>query len=524
MAAFGDAILSLLRKDDPRQAILAQLGGQGSTPVAGDRTQGGAATGGGTAAPAAASQPAQAPASQPEAYQSPPQLVDLYMKLADRQRKSDLIDRGIGLVGASLAQEQNRAGILSMFGGGGGENPADFISTVMDAQKQNQELAAKAAQRAALPAIASKYGLDLPTAQYLFDTGKLDSVIAEAEKADNQLVQGNDGKYYLVDKKTGSFGEGIGPEKEREIELVDDPATGGKIAVYKDTKERVGKNDIAGTGATNAEQELSAANRAREARGEPPLTLEQWKRIGNTQTVQTASNVDLDGTVFPDPPTDTVWARDEKGAIKKDERGVPISEPIKGSKRYDDAQKAAAEAADAAAAGGKRTDARVQTADIVTDDISRLKTLISNESKSWLPVTGVGSYLSGVRGTDAYNAEGLVTTIKANLGFDKLQAMREASPTGAALGPVSDFENTLLQSVMGNLDLGQDESQVVYNLDRINEIYKGIIEGRFVTKGPDGTTIPNQEEVRKVLQKSDINRVGNQEMSDDDIIKKWLPK
>jgi len=102
--------------------------------------------------------------------------------------------------------------------------------------------------------------------------------------------------------------------------------------------------------------------------------------------------------------------------------------------------------------------------------------------------------------------------------------MREASPTGAALGPVSDFENTLLQSVAGSLDLGQGRKQLEYNLDRIQRIYQNIIDGKYVTKTPDGKLVPN-DEFRKELNAIDRDRAASQEnISDDDLIKKWLPK
>lgn len=86
--------------------------------------------------------------------------------------------------------------------------------------------------------------------------------------------------------------------------------------------------------------------------------------------------------------------------------------------------------------------------------------------------TGFGSYLSGVPTTDARDLAATLDTIKANIGFDKLQAMREASPTGGALGQVSERENLLLQSVLGSMDQGQSQEQFVQNLERIREIIK----------------------------------------------------
>jgi hypothetical protein len=72
----------------------------------------------------------------------------------------------------------------------------------------------------------------------------------------------------------------------------------------------------------------------------------------------------------------------------------------------------------------------------------------------------LGSLTSAVPGTPAYNLARTLDTIKANIGFNKLQQMRNNSPTGGALGQVSDFENRLLQSVYGSLEQAQSPAQL----------------------------------------------------------------
>src|SRR5690606_3574220 len=78
---------------------------------------------------------------------------------------------------------------------------------------------------------------------------------------------------------------------------------------------------------------------------------------------------------------------------------------------------------------------------------------------------------------NARNLDALLTTVKANVGFDRLQAMREASPTGGALGAVSDFENRQLQATLGNLEQSQTPDQLKYNLQRFKDTYLDIIHG-----------------------------------------------
>lgn len=92
-----------------------------------------------------------------------------------------------------------------------------------------------------------------------------------------------------------------------------------------------------------------------------------------------------------------------------------------------------------------------------------------SKANGW--TTGLwGSAASKVPGTAAHGMMNDLNTIKANLGFDKLQAMRDASPTGGALGQVSEMENILLQSVWGSIEQSQTQEELVQNLNRIKSI------------------------------------------------------
>lgn len=88
--------------------------------------------------------------------------------------------------------------------------------------------------------------------------------------------------------------------------------------------------------------------------------------------------------------------------------------------------------------------------------------------------TGAGAYLANVKGTDAYNLSKTLDTIKSNIGFDKLQEMRTQSPTGSALGRVTNFEMQTLQNVVASLDQGQTEDQLNLHLDIAEKIMKHI--------------------------------------------------
>lgn len=78
----------------------------------------------------------------------------------------------------------------------------------------------------------------------------------------------------------------------------------------------------------------------------------------------------------------------------------------------------------------------------------------------------VGSF---VPGSDANDLEQRLVTIKANLGFDKLQDMRNNSPTGGALGSIAVQELQALQSVWNNLEQSQSKAQFDDNLRSLKE-------------------------------------------------------
>lgn len=84
----------------------------------------------------------------------------------------------------------------------------------------------------------------------------------------------------------------------------------------------------------------------------------------------------------------------------------------------------------------------------------------------------LGGQISKIPGTPAYDLSKTLDTIKANIGFDRLQEMRDSSPTGGALGQVSERENTLLQAVWGALEQSQSEKQFRQNLQRVKKQVK----------------------------------------------------
>lgn len=80
---------------------------------------------------------------------------------------------------------------------------------------------------------------------------------------------------------------------------------------------------------------------------------------------------------------------------------------------------------------------------------------------------GLGSLLGAIPGTDARDFSAQLKTLKSNLAFNELAAMRAASKTGGALGAVSDRELALLESTIGALDEGQSPQNLKEQLTKI---------------------------------------------------------
>ncbi len=78
---------------------------------------------------------------------------------------------------------------------------------------------------------------------------------------------------------------------------------------------------------------------------------------------------------------------------------------------------------------------------------------------------------SEVPGSEAYNLEATVNKIISNIGFNELQAMRAASPTGGALGQVAVQELEMLQSVLGSIDINQGTAELRQNLNDVRTHY-----------------------------------------------------
>jgi hypothetical protein len=84
--------------------------------------------------------------------------------------------------------------------------------------------------------------------------------------------------------------------------------------------------------------------------------------------------------------------------------------------------------------------------------------------------TGGLSVFPNAPGSNASDAAAVLESLKAKTAFDALQAMRNASKTGGALGSVSDAEGKRLENSISALEKSQSTKQFKAELTKL-ELY-----------------------------------------------------
>ncbi len=140
----------------------------------------------------------------------------------------------------------------------------------------------------------------------------------------------------------------------------------------------------------------------------------------------------------------------------------------------------------------------------INDAIKILKDTPSAAGMFGKAIKGIPSPVPGTQ-NPAFTLSELLKSIKANIGFDELQKLREMSPTGGALGQVAVQELEYLQALLGSLEQGLDDKTLIKNLstmrDRLLELQK--FRAKEITSLKVGS--PLNTEVPKHLFKKVIN-------------------
>ena len=118
---------------------------------------------------------------------------------------------------------------------------------------------------------------------------------------------------------------------------------------------------------------------------------------------------------------------------------------------------------------------RKQTStDVITNAAANARQLI----KSGTMTTGtLGRIASNLTESDAAELRRQVDVLKSNATIENLTAMRQASPTGGALGSVTEKEGAMLAAAAGAIDPNAGNQQVAKQLDNYERTLLRVIHG-----------------------------------------------
>jgi hypothetical protein len=141
----------------------------------------------------------------------------------------------------------------------------------------------------------------------------------------------------------------------------------------------------------------------------------------------------------------------------------------------------------------------------VTDSLRQATTAMDTIKRAYNELnwanTGMVGAVSDVLpgGGWAKDARALIKTLQSGLAASALQAMRDASKTGGALGNVSDKDLELLQTKIVNLDPNQSEEQLREQLRVIYDELNSALQTRVVTFDRYYADVPGAETPELVL-------------------------
>lgn len=151
----------------------------------------------------------------------------------------------------------------------------------------------------------------------------------------------------------------------------------------------------------------------------------------------------------------------------------------------------------------------------------------AGDNNGWFETGYTGSLNRKRPGTAAYDLAADLETLDANAAFKALQEMRDASPTGGALGAISEKELSLLKSTVANLDPDQSLEQFQANLKNARDVYMGMLakvpgnnatalgyDGGLAGKSAGGTEATQQRAIAGGPGSRQISQDGFETVSD----------
>lgn len=125
------------------------------------------------------------------------------------------------------------------------------------------------------------------------------------------------------------------------------------------------------------------------------------------------------------------------------------------------------------------------TRNTVNETIALIENNLANIDRGFFDsVGGLPQLLRFLPGTEQMNLEDLVSSIKANVGFDQLLSIKAA---GSTLGQVSNIENALLQSTIASLNTLKKPEDILNALKKVRGYYNSlIVKGRLIEQHGKG--------------------------------------
>ena len=115
------------------------------------------------------------------------------------------------------------------------------------------------------------------------------------------------------------------------------------------------------------------------------------------------------------------------------------------------------------------------------DTVSELRQRLESKPYS---VGFFGAILNAVPGSSAISTRSLIKELQARAGFDELAEMRRNSPTGGALGQVTEKELDFLQSTIANLNPEMSAEDLLAQIERFEDEYGRVLRLAYRTS-PD---------------------------------------
>jgi hypothetical protein len=135
-------------------------------------------------------------------------------------------------------------------------------------------------------------------------------------------------------------------------------------------------------------------------------------------------------------------------------------------------------------ADGNRATRQERAGGTVVQDLGRALNLVGQEGAAGEiaagPLFGLTKWVPGM---PAWEVNQHLQSALSNIGIDQLQAMRDASPTGGALGQIPVQQQKRLEQMLGSLDPQAPDHVLENNIKRAMNIYMDIIHGE--AQGPN---------------------------------------